>query len=101
MTSPPALTVTGLTKRYGSHEAVSDLSFSVPTGKVTGFLGPNGAGKTTTIRMILGLIRPTAGTALVDGEPFEELADPASKIGVLIEGAQAAGSRRPRAPAGS
>ena len=101
MRSTPALTVTGLTKRYGSHEAVSDLSFSIPAGKVTGFLGPNGAGKTTTIRMILGLIRPTAGTALVDGEPFEELADPASKIGVLIEGAQAAGSRRPRAPAGS
>jgi ABC-2 type transport system ATP-binding protein len=89
MRATSALTVTGLTKRYGSHEAVSDLSFSIPAGKVTGFLGPNGAGKTTTIRMILGLIRPTAGTTAVDGEPFEQLADPASKIGVLIEGAQA------------
>jgi ABC-2 type transport system ATP-binding protein len=89
MQATPALTVTGLTKRYGSHEAVSDLSFSIPAGKVTGFLGPNGAGKTTTIRMILGLIRPTAGTATVDGEPFDALADPAAKIGVLIEGAQA------------
>jgi ABC-2 type transport system ATP-binding protein len=88
-TTRPAVTVTGLTKRYGSHEAVSDLSFSIPAGKVTGFLGPNGAGKTTTIRMILGLIRPTAGTALVNGEPFEDLTDPASTIGVLIEGAQA------------
>jgi ABC-2 type transport system ATP-binding protein len=89
MQAQPALTVTGLTKRYGSHAAVSDLTFAVPAGKVTGFLGPNGAGKTTTIRMILGLIRPTAGTALVDGVPFEALTDPASKIGVLIEGAQA------------
>jgi ABC-2 type transport system ATP-binding protein len=97
MRTTPALTVTGLTKRYGSHEVVSDLSFSIPAGKVTGFLGPNGAGKTTTIRMILGLIRPTAGIALVDGEPFEELADPASKIGVLIEGAQAHPGRTARA----
>jgi ABC-2 type transport system ATP-binding protein len=80
MQATPALTVTGLTKRYGSHEAVSDLSFSIPAGKVTGFLGPNGAGRTTTIRMILGLIRPSAGTATVDGQPFEELADVASKI---------------------
>lgn len=89
MTTTPAITVTGLTKRYGSHEAVSDLSFEVPAGKVTGFLGPNGAGKTTTIRMILGLIRPAAGSATVDGSRFADLPDPASKVGVLIEGAQA------------
>ena len=89
MSSKPAITVTGLTKRYGKHEAVRDLSFSVPAGKVTGFLGPNGAGKTTTIRMVLGLIRPTAGTATVAGAPFAELPDPARTVGVLIEGAQA------------
>lgn len=85
----PAIMVTGLTKRYGQHEVVGDLSFTVPEGKVTGFLGPNGAGKTTTIRMILGLIRPTAGAATVDGKRFADLPDPASKVGVLIEGAQA------------
>lgn len=89
MSSSPAITVTGLTKRYGKHDAVRDLSFSVPEGRVTGFLGPNGAGKTTTIRMVLGLIRPTAGTAMVAGLPFAELPDPARTVGVLIEGAQA------------
>ncbi len=84
-----AITVTGLSKRYGKHEAVGDLSFSIPHGKVTGFLGPNGAGKTTTMRMILGLIRPTAGSATVQGRPFSHLQDPAREVGVLIEGAQA------------
>lgn len=57
--------VRGLTKRYGDFLAVDDLSFVVEPGKVTGFLGPNGAGKSTTMRMIRGLDRPTAGTALV------------------------------------
>ncbi len=89
MSPTPAITVTGLTKRYGAHVAVRDLSFEVPRGRVTGFLGPNGAGKTTTIRMILGLIRPTTGSALVDGRPFATLEDPARTVGVLIEGAQA------------
>lgn len=89
MTQTDAITVTGLTKRYGNHEAVSDLTFSIPRGQVTGFLGPNGAGKTTTIRMILGLIRPSAGTATIEGRPFAELQAPASEVGVLIEGAQA------------
>lgn len=84
-----AIVVTGLVKRYGNHEAVGDLSFSVPHGKVTGFLGPNGAGKTTAIRMILGLIRPTAGSATIEGRPFSQLEDPARQVGVLIEGAQA------------
>lgn len=93
----PAIVVTGLTKRYGNHEVVSDLSFSVPAGKVTGFLGPNGAGKTTTIRMILGLIRPTSGSATVEGRPFARLPEPASSVGVLIEGAQAHPGRTARA----
>ena len=60
----------GLTKRFGSTLAVDDLSFEVYPGQVTGFLGPNGAGKSTTLRMILGLDRPTAGEALVNGRPF-------------------------------
>ena len=61
------LQVQNLSKRYGEKTAVNDVSFTVPDGKVTGFLGPNGAGKSTTMRMIVGLDRPTAGTALVDG----------------------------------
>jgi ABC-2 type transport system ATP-binding protein len=66
-TSPsvPALLVQGLSKRFGTADAVIDLSLSVPRGEVFGFLGPNGAGKSTTIRMLLGLLRPTAGTAWV------------------------------------
>ena len=58
------LQVQNLSKRYGEKTAVNDVSFTVPDGKVTGFLGPNGAGKSTTMRMIVGLDRPTAGTAL-------------------------------------
>ncbi len=96
MTPTPAITVTGLTKRYGSRVAVDDLSFEVPTGRVTGFLGPNGAGKTTTIRMVLGLVRPTSGSALVDGRLFATLEAPARTVGVLIEGAQAHPGRTAR-----
>ncbi len=59
--------VRGLSKRFGTVEAVRDLTFQVPVGRVTGFLGPNGAGKTTTLRTLLGLVRPTSGEALVDG----------------------------------
>ncbi|MET7464486.1 ATP-binding cassette domain-containing protein, partial [Nonomuraea sp. NPDC005501] len=62
--------VNGLTKRYGGVTAVNDLTFTVRPGHVTGFLGPNGAGKSTTMRMILGLNRPTAGTATIGGRPF-------------------------------
>ena len=59
--------VEGLTKRYGEKVAVDDLSFTARTGRVTGLLGPNGAGKSTTMRMILGLHRPTSGSARIDG----------------------------------
>ncbi|MFI7542198.1 ABC transporter ATP-binding protein [Actinoplanes sp. NPDC049599] len=64
--------------------AVQDLSFAVGPG-VTGFLGPNGAGKTTTLRMLLGLVRPTSGTATVDGRPYAELAHPRRVVGALLE----------------
>ncbi|WP_085957221.1 ABC transporter ATP-binding protein, partial [Corynebacterium fournieri] len=77
--------VQGLTKRYGNVEAVNDLTFTVKPGVVTGFLGPNGAGKSTTMRMILGLDRPTAGTALIDGVPYRKLTDPARKVGALLD----------------
>lgn len=75
----------GLTKRYGEHTAVDDVSMSVTYGEIYGFLGPNGAGKTTTLRMLAGLIRPSEGTATVAGH---RPGDPAvvRRIGVLIEG---------------
>jgi ABC-2 type transport system ATP-binding protein len=78
-----ALVVDGVTKRYGSFTAVDDLSFEVRSGAILGFLGPNGAGKTTTVRMILGLVSPTAGRVTVLGHP-----DPSqvrNKIGFLPE----------------
>ncbi|HET6391269.1 MAG TPA: ABC transporter ATP-binding protein [Blastococcus sp.] len=77
--------VRGLTKRYGSVLAVDDLTFDVEPGKVTGFLGPNGAGKSTTMRMVLGLDRPTSGTALVNGRPFGTLAEPLREVGALLD----------------
>ena len=77
--------VTNLTKHYGRHAAVDDLSFTVKPGVVTGFLGPNGAGKSTTMRVILGLDRPTAGRALVNGRPFEEHRAPLREIGALLD----------------
>lgn len=75
----------GLTKRYGSMLAVDDLSFVVRPGHVTGFLGPNGAGKSTTMRMILGLDRPTRGSALVLGEPYPKHHNPMHEMGALLE----------------
>ncbi|AYF77217.1 ABC transporter ATP-binding protein [Nocardia yunnanensis] len=75
----------GLTKHYGQTVAVSDLSFTVPPGQVTGFLGPNGAGKSTTMRMILGLDQPTSGSALVNGKPYHELKRPLEAVGALLD----------------
>ncbi|WP_082984412.1 ABC transporter ATP-binding protein [Mycobacterium sp. 1465703.0] len=69
----PAIRVDGLTKRFGRIAAVEDLSMSVAPGEVFGFLGPNGAGKSTTIRLLLGLIRPTAGTAKIFGCPAHDV----------------------------
>jgi ABC-2 type transport system ATP-binding protein len=80
-----AISVQGLTKRFGSVTAVDDLSFDVPPGTITGFIGPNGAGKTTTLRMILGLVRPTAGAALVDGALYVRLDRPARHVGAVLE----------------
>src|SRR3954447_14323181 len=77
--------IKGLTKRFGDVTAVDDLSFSAREGAVTGFLGPNGAGKTTTLRMLLGLVTPTAGTATVNGRPYPELADPPRHVGAVLE----------------
>jgi ABC-2 type transport system ATP-binding protein len=79
------ITIDGLTKRFGQVTAVDDLSFEVDQGTVVGFLGPNGAGKTTTLRMLLGLVTPTAGTARIDGRPYRDLADPIRHIGAVLE----------------
>jgi ABC-2 type transport system ATP-binding protein len=80
-----AISVRGLTKRFGDITAVNDLSFDVTHGTITGFIGPNGAGKTTTLRMLLGLVHPNAGTALVDGSPYHQLDRPASTVGAALE----------------
>jgi ABC-2 type transport system ATP-binding protein len=80
-----AISVHGLVKRFGRVVAVDDLSFEVQKGTLTGFVGPNGAGKTTTLRMVLGLVRPTAGTALIDGVPYARLDRPARHVGAVLE----------------
>ena len=79
------ISVQGLTKQYGDVRAVDDLTFDVQAGSVTGFLGPNGAGKSTTMRAVMGLDRPTAGTALVNGRRYVELDTPLSQVGALLD----------------
>jgi ABC-2 type transport system ATP-binding protein len=79
------IVVEELTKRYGSVTAVDDLSFTVEPGCVTGFLGPNGAGKSTTMRMIVGLDRPTAGTATVDGRRYHDHDAPLQVLGAALD----------------
>lgn len=79
------ITVEKLSKKYGGHQAVRDLSFSVPDAAVTGFLGPNGSGKSTTMRCMLGLDRPSEGQALFDGQPFGRIADKPAVAGALLE----------------
>ncbi|MGL5810006.1 MAG: ATP-binding cassette domain-containing protein [Nocardioides sp.] len=74
-----------LTKTYGDRIAVSDMTFTAPPGKVTGFLGPNGAGKTTTFRMILGLARPTSGTSMIAGRAYADLERPRQDVGAVLE----------------
>lgn len=77
--------IRGLTKRFGSVLAVDQLSFTVEPGRVTGFLGPNGAGKTTTLRVLLGLVQATAGTATIGGQRYVDLARPQDTVGALLE----------------
>ncbi len=89
--------VSSLTKRYGTATAVDDLTFEVRSGAVTGFLGPNGAGKSTTMRMVLGLDEPSAGTALVDGQPYRDLRAAMCVIGALLDAAAMHPARTGRA----
>jgi ABC-2 type transport system ATP-binding protein len=81
-----ALSLQGLTKRYGDRTVVDHLDLEVPAGTVAGFVGPNGAGKTTTMAMLLGLVRPTSGTGSVLGHPIEDPARYLRRVGALIEG---------------
>ncbi|MFB7928836.1 ATP-binding cassette domain-containing protein [Streptomyces sp. NPDC056039] len=77
--------VARVAKAYGRKRVIDDLSFNVQSGTVTGFLGPNGAGKTTTLRILLGLVRPDAGTALIAGRTYHELRDPLRTVGTLLD----------------
>jgi len=85
------LSINSLTKRFGRVLAVEDLTFDAPPGMITGFLGPNGAGKTTTLRSLVGLVRPTSGSALIDGRRYQDLAQPRRVVGAVLE----SGSSRP------
>jgi ABC-2 type transport system ATP-binding protein len=79
------IVVQNLSKNFGNVAAVQNLSFQVEPGSVTGFLGPNGAGKTTTLRMLLGLVSPTAGWTTINGQPFSHLGNPARVVGAVLE----------------
>jgi ABC-2 type transport system ATP-binding protein len=79
------IVVDHLSKHYGAVRAVDDLSFTLEPGSITGFVGANGAGKSTTLRMLLGLTRPSGGTATIDGEPYDRLKNPARAVGALTD----------------
>lgn len=88
--------VDGLTKSFGGVRVVDGLSFSAEPGEVTGFLGPNGAGKTTTLRMLLGLVEPTLGTATIGGTAYADLAHPMHVVGAALEASSFAPGRSGR-----
>lgn len=77
--------VRDLSKRFGSVQAADGVSFTAPAGQVTGFLGANGAGKSTTLRMLVGLARPDAGSALVGGHPYRALPSPRLEVGAVLD----------------
>ncbi len=84
-TRPPAVVTRALTKHFGERRAVEQVDIELPSGVVSGFVGPNGAGKTTTIQMLLGLVRPTSGTAHVLGHPVSHPEAYLPRVGALIE----------------
>jgi ABC-2 type transport system ATP-binding protein len=90
------LSIDHLTKRHGSRTVLSDVSLEALPGRVTAFLGPNGAGKSSALRVLLGLDRPDAGTALIDGRPYRSLRDPLRTVGSMLDGSGAHRSRSAR-----
>jgi ABC-2 type transport system ATP-binding protein len=88
--------VSGLRKRFGPHQALDGMTFTVEPGQVTGFVGPNGAGKSTTMRVVLGLDAADEGTALVGGQPYASLRHPLSHVGALLDAAALQPSRSAR-----
>lgn len=90
------LSISGLSKRHGSRTVLSDVTFQARSGRVTGFLGPNAAGKSSTLRILLGMDRPTSGTALIDGRPYRDLRDPLRAVGSMLDGSGAHRSRTAR-----
>jgi ABC-2 type transport system ATP-binding protein len=90
------ITIDSLTKTYGSQTVVDDVSFTARTGRVTGFLGPNGAGKSTSMRMMVGLTRPTSGSATVNGRRFQDLPNPGREVGVMLDASAQHGGRTGR-----
>ncbi|MHC3472214.1 ABC transporter ATP-binding protein [Streptomyces sp. 7R007] len=91
-----SIEVRALTKEYGTRRAVDDLTFTVRPGRVTGFLGPNGAGKSTTLRLVLGLDRPTSGTATIGGRAYATFRAPLRHVGALLDAQAAHGARTGR-----
>src|SRR5918995_4822528 len=87
MATDTAIEIDGLSKRFGKVQAVSDMSFEVAAGRVTGFLGPNGAGKSTTLRMLLGLIHADRGSGTINGSRYEDLDHPSRQVGAVLENA--------------
>ena len=86
----------GLSKSFGSVRAVDDLTFTVQPGRVTGFLGPNGSGKTTTLRILLGLVHPSSGTATIAGRRYQDLENPTATVGAVLEATSFHPARRAR-----
>src|ERR671918_2303568 len=87
MSNSAAIEIDGLSKRFGKVQAVSDMSFGVGAGRVTGFLGPNGAGKSTTLRMLLGLIHADRGSGTIKGRRYQDLEHPSREVGAVLENA--------------
>lgn len=90
------LTIDGVTKQHKARTVLSEVTFTARPGRVTGFLGPNGAGKTSTLRILLGLDRPSAGTALIGGRPYRSVRDPLRTVGSMLDGSGAHRSRTAR-----
>jgi ABC-2 type transport system ATP-binding protein len=91
-----AIELSQVSKSFGGRSAVDHLSFAVEAGTIVGFLGPNGAGKTTTLRMVLGLVRPTEGTATIKGQPYRALNAPTHVVGAMLEASSAYEGRTAR-----